>query len=318
MKILFSAPFYFIKSKILSYPEVDQHHIHFHEIWKKEDFTMDLSIYDCWIPNPGQNFIIDKEVLNKFKKLSIISTPSTGTNHIDLEICKEEDIKVFGLLDQPGGLEKISASAEFTFLKMLAQIRNLRLAWSEINHDRWRENEDDLRGREIDEMHFGFIGLGRIGKKLTKFLSPFSPKSMTFCDPFIKEKPENVSRASNMIDIFKYSDLIVLCLGLNDQTKNLIDKNLLSVMKQDSILINTSRGEIINEIDLIAFLNKRKDVSFSADVIVGEVTDEHLSNPLVDLHKTGRINLTPHIAGATIGSQTKAALLALKAIFNNE
>ena len=57
-------------------------------------------------------------------------------------------------------------------LKMLAQIRNLRLALSEINHDRWRENEDDLRGREIDEMHFGFIGLGRIGKKLTKFLSP--------------------------------------------------------------------------------------------------------------------------------------------------
>ena len=73
-----------------------------------------------------------------------------------------------------------------------------------------------------------------------------------------------------------------------------------------------------DEIDLIAFLNKRKDVSFSADVIVGEVTDEHLSNPLVDLHKTGRINLTPHIAGATIGSQTKAALLALKAILNNE
>ena len=65
-----------------------------------------------------------------------------------------------------------------------------------------------------------------------------------------------------MIDIFKYSDLIVLCLGLNDQTKNLIDKNLLSVMKQDSILINTSRGEIINEIDLVVFLNKRKDVSF--------------------------------------------------------
>lgn len=318
MYILFSAPRKFIEDIHFDSSKQENYKIDFIEIWKFEELNIDLSEYDCWIPNPGQNFIINKKVLNKFKRLSIISTPSTGTNHIDLEICKKKGIKVFGLLDQPNGLERISASAEFTFLKMLAQIRNLRLAWSEINHDRWRENEDDLRGREIDEMHFGFIGLGRIGKKLTKFLSPFSPKSMTFYDPFIKEKPENVSRASNMIDIFKYSDLIVLCLGLNDQTKNLIDKNLLSVMKQDSILINTSRGEIINEIDLIAFLNKRKDVSFSADVIVGEVTDEHLSNPLVDLHKTGRINLTPHIAGATIGSQTKAALLALKAIFNNE
>ena len=91
-----------------------------------------------------------------------------------------------------------------------------------------------LGAESMNALWFYWFGQG--GKKLTKFLSPFSPKSMTFYDPFIKEKPENVSRASNMIDIFKYSDLIVLCLGLNDQTK-ILSINLLSVMKQDSILI---------------------------------------------------------------------------------
>jgi D-3-phosphoglycerate dehydrogenase len=88
-------------------------------------------------------------------------------------------------------------------------------------------------------------------------------------------------------------------------------------MPKNSFLINTSRGEIINEQELIEFLEKRPDIRFSADVITGEVNDLQMQNPLIPLHLEHRINLTPHIAGATYGSQTKAAVFAFEALIDH-
>jgi phosphoglycerate dehydrogenase-like enzyme len=311
--ILFSAPNIDFDKIFRNDDTLQNFHIDFHEIWEQKDFQpLDLSSYDYWIPNPGQNFIINGSILSKFLNLKAISTPSTGTNHINQLDCLKNNVKVFGLLDQPLGLNEISASAEFTFLKILASIRNLRLAWDEVSQGRWRQKENLLRGREINELIFGFIGMGRIGNKLGKYLEAFSPKGAFFFDPYKQNcESEYILKCDNIENILKNCDVITFCLSLTEETRELFDAEKLNMVKENAHLINTSRGEIFNEDSLTSFLAARKDVNFSADVIVGEVTNQHQHTTIRKLHKKNLINLTPHIAGASLGSQTKAAVLAV-------
>lgn len=319
-KILFSAPNIDFEDEFNARGISKLFDIDFYEVWSKEDLDkLDCSNYDFWIPNPGQNFVINSEILKNFSNLKIISTPSTGTNHINVEESESRNIKVYGLLCQPKGLDTISASAEFTFLKILASIRNLRFAWEEVREGRWRENEDLLRGREVSELIFGFIGMGRIGNKLLGYLENFSPKAAYFFDPYKNHSNHKYAiKIDDIETIFKKCDVITLCLSLTTETMGMINLDQLNQLKYGAHLINTSRGEIFDERALVSFLNERDDIHFSTDVIVGEVNDNHHNNPIRSLHNIKKASITPHIAGATIGSQTKAAILAVEILRNDK
>ena len=313
-KILFSAPYDFLLEDLQIFQ--DEYDIDFYEIWKVSDIPTNSNIYDIWIPNPGQNFIIEGKVLDSFESLKIISTPSTGINHISIEDCKKRNIKVFGLMDQRDGLNEISASAEFTFLKILSSLRKIRFSWSEVEQDRWRENEADMRGSEINEKNFGLIGMGRIGNHLTRYLEAFNAKSISFYDVNVNRVSSSANK-TDLENIFQLNDVIVLCVALNFSTEKMINYELLSKLKINSHLINTSRGEIIDEEGLIRILGERSDINFSTDVLSGEVNNGKLNKKLLELHKKNRINITPHIAGATLGSQKKAAMLAFNILKQN-
>ena len=92
----------------------------------------------------------------------------------------------------------------------------------------------------------------------------------------------------------------------------MININLLKKLKKKAILVNTSRGEIINEADLIKFLKIREDIFYTADVMSNETTGKQFNSKLIKLHKKRRILLSPHIAGATIESQVKAAKISIQ------
>ena len=314
-KLLFSAPFSFLKDDIKKFREFFE--IDFIEIWKRNELLQLHADYEFWIPNPGQNFVIDNSILEKMTHLKIISTPSTGTNHINILDCNSRNVHVVGLLDQKIKLESISASAEFTFLKVLSSLRNIRLAWSEVELNRWRDNEDKMRGHEINERTFGLIGMGRIGNKLCRYLEAFEARKIFFYDQYVNCDKLNISEKKDLDFIFQNSDVVVICCALNEETNSLISKKHLDLLPKDACMINTSRGEIINEQELVEFLRERPDITFCADVITGEVNDLQMHNPLIPLHLEKKINLTPHIAGATYGSQTKAAVFAFEALIDN-
>jgi lactate dehydrogenase-like 2-hydroxyacid dehydrogenase len=315
IKVLFSAPFSFLLEFLDEY--IEEYDVDFIEIWQVTDIPDHAHHYDVWIPNPGQNFIIDDAILENFSSLKVISTPSTGTNHISLTDCAKRSVKVFGLMDQRQGLNQISASAEFTFLKILASLRNLRESWSEVSDGRWRHNEDDMRGYEVKEKNYGLVGMGRIGNKIVKYLDSFGATNIAFYDIAVDQDDLVKAELATLENVFKTSDVVVICVALNAETKGMVDLNLLSKLKRNAHLINTSRGEIINEADLITVLDSRKDIKFSADVLSGEVESGCLNEQLLLLHKSNRINITPHIAGATYGSQKKAATLAFDIIKSN-
>lgn len=302
--ILFSAPHNFLvknKNKIVNF--------FYKEIWNSNDLISTVKIHG-WIVNPGQKFVINEKILSKLPNLEIIVTPSTGTNHIDKNICKKKKIKVLSLLDDRNKLDKIRASSEFSFLLILNSLRNLQKTSSEILSKRWREKEDIMRGQELFGKKVGIIGLGRIGKNVAKWSQNFGAKVL-YCDPNVNTKHYTRTTLNN---IFKSNDIVLLSCALNEDTYQMINIKHLRMMKKGSHFINTSRGEVINQNDLIKFLKKNKEINFSCDVLQNEVNGRPLTKDLIQLYKEKKIFITPHIAGATIDSQIKAAEISMSLI----
>lgn len=303
-KCLFSAPTSFMLEIEKEYNDIVP--TTFQEIWHKNQLKADDNL-TIWIPNPGQHFTIGNEILNMFPNLHTIITPSTGRNHIDLKTCNLRNIHVLSLLDDRQGMETISASAEFTFLMILNTLRRLDIAIDEVTFGNWRKNEDYMRGRELGGKKVGLVGLGRIGSKLANYCTAFDA-SIYYYDAYKSVEKYNKESLEN---IFKNSDVIVICCELNNETIGMINKPLLESMKKNACLINTARGEIIEESDLNEIIRERDDIRVGVDVISGEVTNTHLNSPLIHLHRGKRITVTPHIAGVTYESQYKAAKIVL-------
>lgn len=277
----------------------------FHEVWDRDDLP-DAPDLTAWICNPGQRFVIDGPVLDRYPNLEILITASTGKNHIDVAACEDRGIPVLGLLDERPTLSTIRASVEFTFLMILMALRRPEKGMAEVSAGRWRHNEEMLRGRELFGRRVGIIGLGRIGGHVAEWSEAFGA-SVIYSDPYVDDPR---FRRATLEQTFDEADVLCVCCVLTPETTELVTYDLLSRMPQDAVFVNTSRGETVNHDDLVRFSNDRPDVTLALDVLPGEVTDTHMDSPLIDLHNQGRAIITPHIAGATFDSQRKAALAA--------
>lgn len=304
--LLFSAPFSFLGNTKNKFNELIQ--TDFREIWTSGELG-DVRYTRYWIPNPGQAFSINKKILDKFECLKMIITPSTGKNHINLDDCLERGIKVKGLLDNLHTLRTIRASSEFTFLMLLNGLRRMDYAINEVRNLRWRHNEDLMRGNELIGKKIGIIGLGRNGSNIAKWSQSFDA-IVSFYDPYVEN--ESYEKYQTLDDLFEISDIIVICCTLNELTYQMIGKKLLKKTKKNALLVNSSRGELIIEDDLKDILEIRKDIRVSLDVLSNEVKAKQFSSPLMKFIESGRIIVTPHIAGATYESQNKAAIGAFE------
>lgn len=309
-KCLFSAPFDFLPKDILAAYESFIPTV-FREIWVKDQLTTN-ELTTAWVMNPGQNFVVNGSVLDYFPNIEVLSTPSTGTNHIDIVECKKRNIKVYSLLDNREILDSISASAEFSFLLLLNTLRRLDFAINEAASGRWRDREERMRGYELAGKQVGLVGFGRIGQRLSRWSESFDAQ-VSFYDPYVKSNDTN-AKPNSLELVFSESDIICICCALTDETRGMIDYSLLNKLKPNASLINTSRGEILVEADLATILKKRADLRVGLDVISGEVKGEQYNSPLIRYLIRGQIVITPHIAGATIESQSKAAIGALSAL----
>ena len=269
MRILFTAPNEHLRH--LEYPGIT---------WGWQD-----GVYDAWVCDPLKP--VTRPLL-ELTGVRYLATPSTGTNHIDLEACKDLNIKVFSLLDNREKLNCIKASSEFTFWLILSALRlgGFR-QWK--HYDR---NDDFMRGNELYGKKVGLIGYGRIGKNVARYCQAFGAE-WDYYDPAHK-KYGNVKR------MFK-SDIVVICCSLTEETRGMIKDELDGF---EGILVNTARAEIIDEAALLKWTEKGR---YATDVLHGEVqgiTDSPL------LHRSNVI-VTPHIAGTTYESQEKAARIVL-------
>jgi D-3-phosphoglycerate dehydrogenase len=244
-----------------------------------------------------------KDIFN-LPKLQLVVTASTGTNHIDLKRCADSNIEVLSLLDDREGLNTIRASSEFTFFLILAALRRLnRLAYN-ITGQQWVRSESGLRGNELFGKRVGIIGLGRIGSNIFRWVNAFGAEVGHIYDPTVM--------GTTLEQVFEDSDIVVVSCALNEDTIDMIRGSHVRLLKTGGVLVNTSRGEVIAENELVEVLRVRPDITFATDVLRGEVKGHQKNSPLLQL--TNCI-VTPHVAGLTAESNEKAFRICNKLIW---
>ena len=210
--------------------------------------------------------IIDKDILDQLPKLKLISKYGVGLNNLDLDECKKRNIQI---KFQPGSNKQ--SVAEFTLLLMLNSLRQVHNNKTEIIEGNWTQS----KGQELKGKKIGIIGFGNIGSCLVSLLKPFGNKILFFDErkfssaEIDKFNDKNLKQAS-ISEVLSTSDIVSIHIPLNSGTKNMINKNAFKQMKESIILINTSRGGIVDEVELYKFLKNNNLAFASFDVFEHE------------------------------------------------
>lgn len=256
--------------------------------------------------------IINEVVLNKFPHLKYIITPTTGLNHIGLELVQKKNITVMSLKGETDFLNTIPSTAEHTWALIMATQRKLIPAVKHTNAYGW--NRDLFKGYNLRDKTIGIVGLGRVGKQVATFAQTFGMNVIYF-DPFESVLLNLGTKVKDIKQLFRNSDIISLHIPLEKATVNLIDNSLIGLMKKNATIINTSRGEVWDELAIASALKNNMISAAATDVLSDEFNETALKqNPLMQLQQAGYpIIITPHIAGATFDSMHATELfMAMK------
>ena len=234
---------------------------------------------------------ITKSLINSLPKLKYIMTSGMRNNSIDIETAKRNGIIVCGTEINP------NPAAEITWLLILGLLRNIKQESDNMFQGYWQTTI----GFELKGKMLGLIGLGKIGTQVAKVAKAFGMEVCAWSENL------NLSHANEIgvlpmskEDLLKTSDIISIHLVLGDKYRNLITKKELEMMKKSCFLVNTSRGPIINENDLIKVLNDEK--------IAGVGLDVYDKEPLSQDHKLRFLPnalLLPHIGYVTAENYSK-------------
>ena len=285
-------------------------HVDFLEDPRIEEILPIIEKYDAIFTNPNKSKIfIDKIIIDAAKKLKVICTASTGTNHIDKKYAKQKNIGILSLTEERETIDKISSTAELAFAFTLIGARNIIPAYNSVLQGEWDYTK--YIGRQLNGLVIGVIGAGRLGQKYISYCKAFGAQILVY-DPYKTiEISDQIRQVSDIKEVCKQSDVIALHVHVTDETENFINENFFNLMKTDVKIINTSRGDLINEIDLVNFLNRNPSAMILSDVLSNEIRNR-LNSPLYKLRENNKqVIITPHIGGMTKEAQEIAYLHAL-------
>ncbi len=271
----------------------------------KEQLKKIIHKYDAVFTNPNKSKIyINKEIMDLGTRLKVICTASTGTNHIDTSYAKKINLKIISLTKDINIIKKISSTAELALALTLASLRNVVKSNKSVLNGEWDYTK--YIGQQINFLTIGIIGYGRLGKIYANYCKAFGCK-VIFYDPYKKSTSNKIKKEKNLTNLICKSDIISLHVHVRKDTTHMINKRTLSHAKKNIIIINTSRGEIVDELEIIAFLKKNKNAKYATDVLEKEIFGIR-NNKLIKYAKknTGQVIITPHIGGMTIEAQNIA------------
>ena len=253
------------------------------------------------LTNPNKsNVRINSKLLNYLENLRYVVTASTGTNHIDKIFLKKKKINLISLTKEFSTIKKISSTSELAFALTIAAVRNIQNANLSVKRGKW--DYLPFVGRQMNELTVGIIGFGRLGKIYYKYIKTFKSKILV-CDPYVKKTKFKKINFVSLKDIACKCDIISLHVHHTKETEKMISNFFLGTCKRDLILINTSRGEIVDEKALYDFLSKKKNSKYYTDVISNEIEGKKYSPIYKNKSKLKNLFITPHIGGMTIAAQ---------------
>lgn len=244
---------------------------------------------------------IDKSILDAAKNLRAISTYSVGYDHIDLQSARERKIAVGHTPDV-----LTDATADLTVALMLDVMRRVTEGDRLIRAGKWRVifGAHDYVGADLQGKTLGILGMGRIGKAVAKRARPFGMRIIYHSRtplPKSAERKLGVKYVS-ISRLVAESDILSIHMPYSKQTHHMINKSTFGKMKKSSFLINTARGKIVNELDLVAALKAKRIAGAALDVFESEPIGNDSS-----LTKLQNVVLAPHIGSSTNETRAKMA-----------
>ncbi|SNS70774.1 D-3-phosphoglycerate dehydrogenase [Anaerovirgula multivorans] len=236
-------------------------------------------------------FKINREVIERNKNLRFIQKWGAGFDTIDIEAAGERNIYV---ANAPGA--NAYAVSELAVMHILAVYRNLIVQHDAMKKGEWTKNTYTDRSYGILGKTVGLIGCGSIGKGVAKKVQAFGA-TVQYYDAFRMSELEEKSLDMKYVELeelLKTSDIISVHVPLIESTRNLINKEKIELMKPTAIIINTARGGIINEGDLIEALKNNRILGAGLDCIANEPVQ--LGDPILE---APNVTLTPHIGGTS-------------------
>lgn len=255
---------------------------------------------------------IDDAFLSMAPRLRWLCSPTTGHNHIDEAALAARGVTLLSLRGERQFLETIRATPEHTFGLILALLRRYGRAFSDVAAGRW--DRDACRGEELRGNRVGIVGLGRVGYRVAAYCSAFGA-DVAWCDP--KDVPFEPAwhRLPDVASLIAASHIVVLCAShRSGQPPIFGEKEIASLTGR--YFVNTARGELVDELALLAALRDHRLAGAAVDVITEENGENHL-NEWRALLPGRNILVTPHIAGATFNSMARTERFIADKLFAN-
>lgn len=274
----------------------------------KEDLKKEIAEYDGIVIRSRTK--LSSDVLENAKKLKVIGRAGVGLDNVDLQKAAEMNIKVFNTPEAPA-----VSVAELALGLMLSLARKISHADRTMHQGKW--NKNDYLGYTLEGKKLGLVGFGNTAKHLAKIAVTLGMKVGVYSRfsrgrAAIEEAKEiGCSIYSSIDDLLKEAQVISLHLPATPETENLLNSNRIKMMRKDAILINTARGDLIDEKALLEALKNK--------YIAGAALDVYREEPLKDqelIDWDENLVLTPHIASQSIENQTAAATMIAEKISN--
>lgn len=248
--------------------------------------------------------IMDKKNIDKFPNLKLILTRSTGTDHIDIDYAKLKNIKVINIKNY-GNI----SVAEYTLALLFEISKKITLANIEVRKNKSFSSRGIHKIETFDlfEKKIGIIGTGNIGKRLAEITKGLKMEILAFDKfPCTEWAQENNIKYVDFDYLLKNSDIISLHLPLSPSTKYFLSKKEFSKMKKNVVILNTSRGSLINTFDFFEALETKKILAAGLDVLENEdnlgrenfnnYTDKKIENINNKIIEMKNVIVTPHNA----------------------
>ena len=247
--------------------------------------------------------MVNLNILENANSLKFIGRLGVGLDNIDTENCKIKNIHV-----QPATGMNANSVAEYVLSSSMSLIKKIPMFHAGTIKGEWPRTK--IKSAEINQKCLGVIGFGTIGRKVAEYALKNKLTVLAY-DPYLTELNEKEIKVklSNLKEIFEESDIISLHLPLTEETKNLINKSTFLQMKNKPIIINTSRGSIVNENDLIDAYHNDLISGFAIDVFENEPIKSEFYKKI-----SSEMNciLTPHISGVTTESNIRVSDFIVK------
>jgi len=242
-------------------------------------------------------------VISRAVKLKFVATASTGIDHISMAQARDHGITVLSLKDDTFFLSQITSTAELAWALLLSVMRHIPEAVSSARQGHWAR--DHYRGHQLSGKTLGVLGYGRLGRIVAEYGKAFRMRVLA-CDT----KPVQVAEGVQLVGfdtLVASSDVLTIHIHLTEENRLLFNRDVINKMKSGAVLVNTSRGGIIDETALIGALESGHLAGAGLDVIDGEWRTDLDQHPLI-IYSRHHPNLviTPHIGGVTYESQRLA------------